>query len=158
MMKYIAILAVFLASAFAIAQEDAAIPVVETDYSSPLTILSGEVEHAFTVEVVSTPDKIQQGMMHRPEMAENVGMLFDLGETRMANFFMRNTLVSLDLLFVSNTGEIISIAHNASPLSERNISSGAPIAYVLEIKGGQASILGINPGDTLRHERLNNTG
>lgn len=158
MIRYIAIAAIFAASAFAVAQEAESPVIVETDYSSALTIESGETEHAFTVEIAATQAEIATGMMHRPEMAADVGMLFDLGETRIPNFFMRNTLVSLDLLFVSDTGEIMAIAHNAAPLSERNITSGVPVAFVLEIKGGQSSILGIKPGDTVRHERLGNNG
>lgn len=157
MIKYLLAAAAVFFSAMSLAQEEPPI-VVETDYSSPLSIESGETEHAFMVELATTQEEISTGMMHRPEMAADVGMLFVLGEPRMPNFFMRNTLVSLDLLFVSSTGEIMSIAHNAVPLSERNISPGVTVSYVLEIKGGQASLLGIKPGDTLRHELLGNVG
>lgn len=157
MIRYFAISALLVLSAFAFAQEDPT-PVVETDYSSPLSILSGETEHAFTVELALTQDEVSTGMMFRPEMAANVGMLFDLGEKREANFFMKNTLVPLDILFLSSSGEIMSIAHNAVPLSERPIFSGLPVSYVLELKGGQAGILGIQPGDIVRHELLGNNG
>ena len=157
MMKYVLIVSALLVSFVAGAQEEPPI-VVETDYSSPLTIQSGETEHAFSVEIADDQEEISTGMMHRPEMAADVGMLFVLGEPRMPSFFMRNTLVSLDLLFVSSSGEIMAIAHNAVPLSERNISPGVNVSYVLEIKGGQAEILGIKPGDTLRHELLGNNG
>ena len=157
MIKYVLIVSALLVSFVAGAQEEPPI-VVETDYSSPLTIQSGETEHAFSVEIADDQEEISTGMMHRPEMAADVGMLFVLGEPRMPSFFMRNTLVSLDLLFVSSSGEIMAIAHNAVPLSERNISPGVNVSYVLEIKGGQAEILGIKPGDTLRHELLGNNG
>lgn len=157
MMKYTLLFFAIIFSSFALAQEEAPV-VVETDYSSPLTIQSGETEHAFSVEIADDQEEISQGMMHRPEMAADVGMLFVLGEPRMPNFFMRNTLVSLDLLFVSSSGEVMAIAHNAVPLSERNISPGVNVSYVLEIKGGQSSILGIEPGDTVRHELLGNNG
>lgn len=158
MMRSVVLAALFVLSAFAFAQEDVSAPAIETDYSSPLTILSGETEHAFTVEISATQAEVSLGMMHRPEMAADTGMLFDLGETRMAGFFMRNTLVSLDILFISKAGEVMSIAHNAVPLSERNISSGLPVAYVLELKGGQSEILGIKPGDTVKHELIGNNG
>ena len=158
MMKYIILAIGLLISALAFAQQDGAETVVETDYSSPLTIVSGETEHAFTVELAETQDEISTGMMHRPEMGADVGMLFVLGEARIPSFFMRNTLVSLDLLFVSGSGEIMAIAHSAAPLSERNITPGVPVRFVLEIKGGQAEILGIKPGDTVRHQRLGNNG
>ena len=157
MIKYLLFAAALFFSAISLAQEESPI-VVETDYSSPLIIESGETEHPFMVEIATTQEEISTGMMHRPEMAADVGMLFVLGEPRMPSFFMRNTLVSLDLLFVSSTGEIMSIAHNAVPLSERNISPGVTVSYVLEIKGGQSSILGIKPGDTLRHELLGENG
>ena len=157
MTRYLFVAALFFLSAFAFAQEDAT-PVVETDYSSPLTILSGETEHAFTIEIADTREKIRTGMMHRPEMAADVGMLFIREQSSLDGFWMRNTLVPLDILFLEDSGKILSIAHNAVPLSERNISPGAPVRYILEIKGGQAGILGIQPGDTVRHERLGNDG
>ena len=157
MMKYLIFAAALLVSAISLAQEEPPIA-IETDYTSPLVIESGETEHPFLVEIAATQEEIATGMMHRPEMAADVGMLFVLGDPRMPNFYMRNTLVSLDLLFVSSDGEIMSIAHNAVPLSERNISPGVTVSYVLEIKGGQSSILGIEPGDTLRHELLGNNG
>ncbi len=155
MIKYFIVAITIVFSAFAFAQEEQPV-VVETDYSSPLTIESGETAHAFTVELATTQEEISTGMMHRPEMAADVGMLFDLGEARIPNFFMRNTLVSLDLLFLSSSGEVMAIAHNAVPLSERNISPGVNVSFVLEIKGGQSSILGIKPGDTVRHELIGN--
>lgn len=158
MLKYFAAAIIILASSLAFAQDETPAIVVETDYSSPLSILSGETQHAFSVEIADDQEEIATGMMHRPDMAADVGMLFDLGETRIPNFYMRNTLVSLDLLFLSGTGEIMAIAHNAAPLSERNISPGVPVSFVLEIKGGQSSILGIKPGDTVQHELLGNNG
>ena len=149
-----------LVAAPVLAQETAPAPPieVETDYSSPLTIVSGETEHTFTVEIAEDAEEVRQGMMHRPEMAADVGMIFDLGETRVPNFWMRDTLVSLDLLFVAGDGEILAIAHNAAPLSERNITPGVPVRAVLELKGGQSDILGIKPGDTVRHDLLGNAG
>ena len=157
MIKYITFAGFLLLSALAFAQESAEM-VVETDYSSPLTIQSGETEHEFLVEISSTQEEISTGMMHRPEMAADVGMLFEMGESDVQYFFMRNTLVSLDILFVSGSGEIMSIAHHAAPLSERRVSSGVPVSFVLELKGGQAGILGISPGDTVKHELLGNVG
>lgn len=156
MTRYIFIAALFLLSAFAFAQEEASTPVIETDYSSSLTIQSGDSDHAFAVEIADTREKVRQGMMHRPEMAADVGMLFIREQKSPDGFWMRNTLVSLDIIFIGNDGEIVSIAHNAVPLSERNISPGVPVRYILEIKGGQAGILGIRPGDIVRHERLGN--
>jgi len=152
---YIAFALLFFGVATA---QDAPPAVVETDYSSSLTILSGETEHPFMVEVADTRETITQGMMHRPEMAADVGMLFIREEARYDGFWMKNTLVSLDILFLADDGEIMSIAHNAVPLSERNIAPGVAVKYILEIKGGQAEILGIKPGDVVRHERLQNNG
>ena len=158
MIKYISVAIVILLSTVAIAQEGAETVVVETDYSSPLKVMSGETEHAFLVELATTQEDIRMGMMHRPEMAADVGMLFVRAQRSLDGFWMRNTLVSLDILFIGDNGEIMSIAHNAVPLSERNISPGTPVKYILEIKGGQAEILGIQPGDTVMHELLGNNG
>ena len=157
MIRLLIISAMLAFSALAFAQDPDAI-VIETDYSSPLSIVSGETEHDFTVELAQTREEITTGMMHRPEIAADVGMLFVREQKSLNGFWMRNTLVSLDILFLGDDGEILSIAHNAVPLSERSIRPGVAVKYILEIKGGQAGILGIQPGDKVRHDLLGNNG
>lgn len=124
---------------------------------TPLTIKSEDASHAFTVEIADTPESIQQGMMFRETMPANTGMLFDFGEVRPASMWMKNTLISLDMLFIDASGEVIAIARNAVPGSLRSLGPGVPVRAVLEIPGGRAKELGIVPGDTVEHPIFGNT-
>ncbi|MEO0786881.1 MAG: DUF192 domain-containing protein [Pseudomonadota bacterium] len=128
--------------------QDEAQPMLE---ASPLTVVSGDTRHDFTVEVAETPEQIATGMMFRAEMASDAGMLFDLGASREVNFFMKNTLIPLDLLFMDEDGQVLAIAENAVPGSLRLINPGVEVRAVLEINGGQSSELGISPGDRVEH-------
>ena len=105
----------------------------------------------FQVEVADDPAEREQGLMWRGSMPVGHGMLFDFpGETEQA-FWMRNTYIPLDLIFIRADGRIHSIARSATPLSEALIPSGGPVKAVLEINGGLAERLGIMPGDLVRH-------
>lgn len=128
--------------------QDAAQPTLET---SPLTVVSGETRHDFTVELAQTPEQIATGMMFRTEMARDMGMLFDLGQPRRVSFYMKNTLIPLDLLFMDSDGRILAIAENAVPGSLRLIDPGVQVKAVLELNGGQVEELDIAPGDTVEH-------
>ena len=125
---------------------------------TPLSITSGEESHAFTVEIADTPEAIQQGLMYRAELAPEAGMLFDFGMTRQASMWMKNTLIPLDMLFILEDGKIVAIARNAQPGSLRSIGAGVPVRAVLELPGGRAKELGIEPGDTVLHPVFENTG
>lgn len=118
---------------------------------APLTIKSGDTSHAFTVEIADTPEAITQGMMFRETMAPDAGMLFDFGQVRPASMWMKNTLISLDMLFMDSNGQVVAIARNAVPGSLRSLGPGVPVRAVLEIPGGRAKELGINPGDVVVH-------
>ena len=87
------------------------------------------------------------GLMHRQSLAPDRGMIFPYDPPRPASFWMKNTLIPLDLIFVRSDGTIGSIAANAVPLSLDPIPSGEPVAAVLEIAGGRSAELGIGPGD-----------
>lgn len=126
--------------------------------TGPLTIRSGTLTHAFTVEIADTPEAIRQGLMHRAELAPDAGMLFDFGMTREASMWMKNTLIPLDMLFILENGEIVAIARKARPHSLRSISPGVPVRAVLEIPGGRAEELGIGPGDEVIHPLFGNVG
>lgn len=126
--------------------------------TSPLEIRSGDTTHSFTVEIADTPEAIQQGLMHRETLAPDAGMLFDFGETRPASMWMKNTLIPLDMLFILQDGKVVAIARNAQPHSLRSLSPGVPVRGVLEIPGGRARELGIEPGDTVLHPVFGNTG
>jgi uncharacterized membrane protein (UPF0127 family) len=126
--------------------------------TAPLSIETDEATHAFTVEIANTPEAITQGMMFRESMAPDAGMLFDFGEVRQASMWMKNTLISLDMLFIDADGQVIAIARNAVPGSTRSLGPGVPVRAVLEIPGGRAKELGIQPGDTVQHPIFGSRG
>lgn len=126
--------------------------------TSPLSVQSGDETHAFTVELATTPEEIQQGLMFRESLAPDAGMLFDFGVTRQASMWMKNTRISLDMLFILEDGRVIAIARNTQPGSLRSVGPGVPVRAVLEIPGGRAKELGIEPGDTVIHPIFGNSG
>ncbi len=101
----------------------------------------------FKVEVAGDHASQEKGLMFRKTMAPNAGMLFDFHTTVMTTFWMKNTILPLDIIFIRSDGTISSIAGNAVPYSEAPIPSSEPIRAVLEINGGRARALGIEPGD-----------
>ena len=112
----------------------------------PLTIRSAGAVHRFVVEVASTPEQQQQGLMHRQALAPDRGMLFPYETPQPAAFWMRNTLIPLDMIFIRADGAISSIV-TAVPHDEVPVASNEPVAAVLEIPGGRAAQLGIREGD-----------
>lgn len=88
-----------------------------------------------------------KGMMFRTEMPDNTAMLFPFPEPKMASFWMKNTVIPLDIIFIRSNGSIESIAENAVPYSTTSVESGEPVTAVLELRGGLAAELGIGPGD-----------
>ncbi len=111
-------------------------------------------EARFTVEVADDNDERAQGLMHRESMPQSAGMLFVYEKPRRARFWMKNTLIPLDMIFADKTGTVRHVHIRAEPLSERLISGGRDIQYVLEINGGLAEALGITPGSQLRHPSI----
>ena len=89
------------------------------------------------------------GLMFRRSMGDDEGMLFDFFEEQPASFWMRNTYIPLDMLFIKADGTIESIAKRTTPLSERSVRSKGPVRYVLEINGGMSDRLGIEAGDVV---------
>lgn len=112
-------------------------------------------EARFSVEVVDTPETRAQGLMFRESLARSAGMLFVYDAPTNASFWMRNTLIPLDMLFVDPEGAVTHIHHEARPLDETPIPGGDNILFVLEINGGLARAIGIQVGSELRHPRLN---
>ena len=112
----------------------------------PLTITSGNRTHRFRVEVARTPQQQAQGLMFRTEMGGDEGMLFPFDPPRGLSFWMKNTVLSLDLIFIGEDRRIVNIAKRAVPYSEAGIVSAAPAIAVLELNGGRADELGIVPG------------
>ena len=111
-------------------------------------------EGFFRVEVADTPDAMSQGLMWRTRLPENHGMLFVYDSPRHASFWMKNTLISLDILFIAADGRIHRIAYDTEPLSLESIPSGVPVRAVLEIAAGVADKVGVRPGDRVHHPAL----
>jgi len=103
--------------------------------------------HVFTVEIADTEPAREKGLMYRKSLPSGRGMLFDFHSEQPVGFWMKNTYIPLDMIFIRGDGQILSIAENAKPLSERVIQSGGPVLAVLEVSGGTARKLGIAPGD-----------
>jgi uncharacterized membrane protein (UPF0127 family) len=106
--------------------------------------------HEFRVEIADDPEERSRGLMFRREMADDAGMLFDSGEDMPASFWMRNTYISLDMLFIDADGTIESIAERTTPLSDKSVTSKGPVRFVLEINGGLSDRLGIEAGDMVK--------
>ena len=114
-----------------------------------LEITTASGPHRFAVEVAATSAARERGLMFRRRLAANRGMLFEFGPPQSVSFWMKNTLIPLDMLFVDD-GRIVSIARNATPLSETPIPSGAPVTDVIELRGGRAAEIAAAPGDRVR--------
>ena len=108
----------------------------------------------FAVDVADDEAERAQGLMYVEEMGAFEGMLFIYETPRPASFWMRNTLIPLDMLFAQADGTIVTVHPDAVPLDETPIFGGDEIAYVLEINGGMAARLGIAPGDVLQHPAI----
>jgi hypothetical protein len=107
--------------------------------------------HAFRAEMAVTAEQMRIGMMFRTEAPAGTGMLFDYGVERMdVAFWMKNTLIPLDIIYIDGRGRVVRIA-KAKPLDETPLPAGAPTRAVLEIAGGSAAKLGIKTGDRVRH-------
>lgn len=105
----------------------------------------------FQVEMAMTPEQQRMGLMFRPSMPLDAGMLFVFPRSRTASFWMRNTLISLDMLFIAADGTILNIAERTETRSDRSYRSVGPVSGVLEINGGLSALLGIAPGDRVEH-------
>ena len=117
-----------------------------------LTVLSESGAKTFDIEVADTLKEQARGMMYRENVPTMTGMLFEFDEPKVATIWMKNTAVSLDIIFVRSNGKILKIEHSATPYTLRSASSEAPVAAVLELGAGQSLELGIKPGDLIAHE------
>ncbi|MAK81064.1 MAG: hypothetical protein CMJ17_04180 [Phenylobacterium sp.] len=117
----------------------------------PLEILTARGPARFQVELAADNASRAQGLMYRKSLAPDRGMLFDFQTPRPVSFWMRNTYISLDMIFIRADGRILSIARNTVPLSEEGVPSGGPVRAVLELVGGRAAQIGALPGDRVVH-------
>ena len=120
-----------------------------------LRIRTAKAEHKFTVELALDEQSQAKGLMFRHEMPADHGMLFIYHKEHPIAMWMKNTLLSLDMLFVRKDGTITKIARNTEPLSEKIIPSSGPVYGVLELNAGTADRLAIHVGDRLLHPLLN---
>jgi uncharacterized protein len=112
-----------------------------------IEIASKSGAHAFLVEIAANEEQRARGLMYRKDLPEGRGMLFDFKREQDVGFWMKNTYIPLDMIFIRADGTIRRIAANTEPLSERSVPAGGPVRYVLEVIGGTAGKLGIEPGD-----------
>jgi uncharacterized membrane protein (UPF0127 family) len=112
----------------------------------PLTIQSATGSHRFDVQVAATEAQQEKGLMFRRDLPANEGMIFPYSPAQPVSFWMKNTLIPLDIIYIRQDGTIARIV-TAQPLDLTPIPSGEPIATVLEINGGRAAQLGIREGD-----------
>lgn len=118
----------------------------------PLEIVTSDGKaHKFQVEIADTEPERQLGLMNRASMARDRGMLFKFEDEAPRSFWMRNTYIPLDIIYVASDGRIVSIAKMAQPLSDVSLPSDGPAKGVVEINGGLSDELNIRPGDRVRH-------
>lgn len=110
--------------------------------------------HVFQVWVADNDRSRQQGLMYIKELPADRGMLFLFERPQLASFWMKNTFVSLDIVFIAADGTVVSIAHDTQPLSLAPIQSAAPVTAVLELAAGTAARIGLVAGDRVRNPGL----
>lgn len=124
-----------------------------------LTIVTAAgAHHAFTVEMALTPEQQTIGLMFRERVAPDEGMLFDWGSPRESAMWMRNTLASLDMVFIAADGRIHRIAERTVPLSLATVESRGPVRATLELAAGTAARLGLARGDRVLHRLFGTAG
>jgi len=118
-----------------------------------LVVRTAKGERAFTIEVAGTPEQRGRGLMYREAMADDHGMLFVFEDERQVGFWMKNTPMPLDLLFIATDGTLKAVLPG-EPFSEAVISPGVPVRFVLELKAGTAASAGIATGDKVGHAAI----
>jgi uncharacterized membrane protein (UPF0127 family) len=127
----------------------------EAPRAAPRVVISSPSgrERAVTVEVVRTPDELARGLMHRTSLAEDAGMLFVFPETDEHSFWMKDTLIPLDMIFIGEDRTVVGIVANAEPLTLEARAAGVS-RWVLEVNGGWTARHGVGPGDRVRFENF----
>jgi uncharacterized protein len=116
-----------------------------------LELVTASGVHAFSVELARNDAEREKGLMYRRFMPPDRGMLFDFEREEPVMFWMKNTYIPLDMIFISRAGKVTAIVADAEPLSERMIPSGGPGYAVLEVNAGVAASIGLKAGDSVRH-------
>jgi uncharacterized membrane protein (UPF0127 family) len=136
------------AAGSAVAAPDA----VSDDFHAVLHTATGD--YPFTIEIADTPQEQQKGLMYRQDLAPDAGMLFDYGKEQRVSFWMQNTYIPLDMVFIAADGTVKHVHANAKPLDPTSIPSRFAVRFVLEIPGGRAAEIGLKEGDRLEHVRV----
>jgi len=123
----------------------------ESGYEDLSISTSGGKLIKYRVEIARTPSQMRRGLMFRDSLPENQGMLFIYQPERVASMWMRNTILSLDMIFIDKAGKIVFIEENTVPFSLESISAGTPVRAVLELKAGQVHKHSIDIGDKVLH-------
>ncbi len=121
--------------------------------TEPLEIVTDHGVRHFSVQIADTDATREKGLMFRKHLSAVEGMLFDFKVAQPVTFWMKDTLIPLDLIFIDGDGHVVSVARNAQPMSEALIPSQGAIVGVLELRGGRAAEIGVKVGDTVR-ERI----
>lgn len=117
----------------------------------PLSIVTDSGEHKFLVEIADDDAERARGLMYRPPLEADRGMLFQFPAATEQSFWMKNTPSSLDIIYIDPQGRIVSIASHATPYSETPLPSNGAANGVLELRAGRADEIGAKPGDQVRH-------
>jgi uncharacterized membrane protein (UPF0127 family) len=123
---------------------------------SSLVVVSSGRDIKFEVDLATNDAERARGLMFRKQLGPYEGMLFDFYQEMPVSFWMKNTLIPLDMVFIAADGTVKHVHANAVPLSTDSVSSRYPVRGVLEINGGSAALLGIKPGDTVKHPIFGN--
>jgi hypothetical protein len=142
-----------LAAAFAFALVFAALVGVTAQRAEAdsLEIVTSTGRHPFQIEIANNDATRERGLMDRRYMAADHGMLFEFDREAPVAFWMKNTYIPLDMIFIAPSGVVTHIAADAEPLSERVIPSGGPCVAVLELNGGTAASIGLKVGDKVHY-------
>src|SRR6476646_4460327 len=130
-------------------------PAVQAASIQPLEIVTQSGVQVFSVEMATTEEEKTTGLMYRKELADGKGMLFDFSPEQQVSMWMKNTYISLDMIFIGANGRILRIAENTEPMSTKIISSGGLAKGVLEVIAGTAQKYGIASGDRVAHPLFN---
>ena len=149
-----------IARKFVLGSAIAAVAVVAAAYlavaggTTNATLVTASGSHDLNIEIAANEEERRVGLMNRSSMPADHGMLFVFDKTQPVAFWMKNTLIPLDMLFIDESGTVKSIKTNATPLSLTPIPSGEPVRYVLELNGGAAARYDAKIGDRLETDAI----
>lgn len=143
----VAVVSLSMSLSMTVAQAKAPVQRLEIDTASG--------PHVFQVEVMRSAEERARGLMERRSMPRRHGMLFDFQTEQPVWFWMKDTYIPLDMIFVAKNGRVVSIKHDAKPMDETLIPSGAPTLGVIELNAGEANAIGVAVGDKVKNPIFN---